>query len=928
MLFGRVWSFLLLAAYLAMPRLVGQRKMAGVKAGYLVIACVALTARLVPCLMLPADPNFDIQSYQLVGKTLLGGTDVYSNPETESRHPYLPFSMYWMAASQQLSNVFQLPFTDLAKLVPILADAAVALIIYACLMGSFAPEAALLGGLLYAVNPVPVFVSAYHGQFDAVPALFTLLSLFWLNRSALAAGGWLGLGILSKSWPVLALPSLLAGLASSKKRLVFLAASLLVPLLALLFYAAHMEGELVAILRRAIGYNWGVGVWGYTYFIRLLSIFQPAMEGLFSWFGAYGKYVTLTGLGLVWWFRARKQAPKDGILTVLVAFFAITNAFSIQYLVWVVPFAVLNREDKWLKRYTIAAFLYMFLVYNTLILETHITKVLPWPQANWFIIIPASLPVWLVTVGWAVERIFPGEWEKEALQKINTWRLSKINLYIVFTSLALIIGSGIRLLQLGKQRLFIDEAYAWAASKLPVIEILRQGLQEPHPGLYYLLLKFYLVFVPATQSGLRGLSTVFSIASLGMVAIIAARWWNLKAAFFASLLLAISSFDIYYAQEARMYTTLGLFWILSYILLVEALNERPRLLLGWGLVNALMLWTHLYGLPVVFIQVALLLLIWGWRRCRRQPFPIADRWLFTSLAIVITSSLPVLYLALRWRANINAGGWIPTPSDLRNLYSLIMTGLAAGRANFLDGDHLVIPPLAILPGWWWFILSLALVGAFALWALAQDLRKEGPPRWRALFAVSFLALPIFIYLYSALFQRQQWAFKPFLGLAYVVCLWAGAGLSRAPGWIRLPTAAGALAVSIVSIIPYFSAWQKAPASEAFATYQPADTHSALLLDAPWVAPVPFYYSGVNTQVFGIKKYTGDRLSLIKISSYGIQSKDYRIVTCSSPELKGITTLWIYDYSKKILESQEKWPACLANKSLYVFENGKWIPLRP
>jgi hypothetical protein len=76
---------------------------------------------------------------------------------------------------------------------------------------------------------------------------------------------------------------------------------------------------------------------------------------------------------------------------------------------WVVPFAILGPDGRWLTRYTLGAFAYMFLVYMTLIFTDNITRLLPWPQADWFIIIPASIPAWLVTVGWLRSRLVPGK---------------------------------------------------------------------------------------------------------------------------------------------------------------------------------------------------------------------------------------------------------------------------------------------------------------------------------------------------------------------------------------------------------------------------------------------------------------------------------------------------------------------------------------
>jgi hypothetical protein len=126
---------------------------------------------------------------------------------------------------------------------------------------------------------------------------------------------------------------------------------------------------------------------------------------MFSLVVQNGKYLTLGALGIVWLARARWQLPAAGILTILVAFFAFTHAFSIQYLVWLIPFALLNRECRWLRLYTVTGFGYMLWTYMTLILDMRVTQWMPWPQADWFLIRPTAVPVWLITVLWAVERL-------------------------------------------------------------------------------------------------------------------------------------------------------------------------------------------------------------------------------------------------------------------------------------------------------------------------------------------------------------------------------------------------------------------------------------------------------------------------------------------------------------------------------------------
>lgn len=405
-LIGMSWALVLLVLYWAVPKVLGRRtEQITLPCALAIVVLVASVVRLLPNLLLPVGAGYDIESYQIVGSLVLRGEDVYTSQEALRRHPYLPCQMYWMAFSLWLSQTLHLPFVRVVRLNPILFDVGIAATLVMLVRRRSVSEA-FQSGLLYALNPVPVLVSAYHGQFDAVPAFFLLLAIGLVQASPFWAGASLGMGILVKSWPVLGLPSLLVALPDWRRRFRFLLASALFPATGVAGYALVFSAPAWAIIERAISYNWGVGVWGYTYFFHLLSVLKPESGALFAWLVQYGRYLTLLALGLIWLWRARREPVSESVLTILVAFFAVTHAFSIQYLMWVVPFALLVRDRgarQWLFRYTLAVFCYMFLTYATLILTSAITMWLPWNPANTFIIRPSALPGWFVTVFWLAD---------------------------------------------------------------------------------------------------------------------------------------------------------------------------------------------------------------------------------------------------------------------------------------------------------------------------------------------------------------------------------------------------------------------------------------------------------------------------------------------------------------------------------------------
>ncbi len=399
------WSLGLLLAWLWLRRRRLSLNLTAASAGALLVSATLL-ARLVPAVILRHTGNFDLDSYRVVADLVLKGQDVYTAPAALDRYPYLPLQMYWMAGAAWASQATGWPFGLLVKLAPIGADVGLALLIRALALARGDTAAgALQAGLSYALHPVAIFVSAYHGQFDAIPLGLTFVAIRYMPAAPAWAGAWLGLAVLDKSWPVLFVPNFLATLRGFRRQVVLLAALAAVPIIGIGVYLGLHGTPALTLIGRAIGYNHGVGIWGYTYFANLLALLAPGQTGPLNWLITYGRYLTLLGLAVVWLRVGRRQDPTAGGLTMMVAFLALSHAFAVQYLVWVIPFAVLEGAGPWLTRFTLAAYAYMLLAYSTLILGMHITQLVPWPLADYALIMPAGLPAWLVCCGWLAERL-------------------------------------------------------------------------------------------------------------------------------------------------------------------------------------------------------------------------------------------------------------------------------------------------------------------------------------------------------------------------------------------------------------------------------------------------------------------------------------------------------------------------------------------
>ncbi|MCW4004954.1 MAG: hypothetical protein NWE95_13705 [Candidatus Bathyarchaeota archaeon] len=153
------------------------------------------------------------------------------------------------------------------------------------------------------------------------------------------------------------------------------------------------------------------------------------------------------------------------------------------------------------------------------------------------------------------------------------------------------LGAVLRLIDLGHAELWYDEAFsAWVAS-LPVDHLLIALSGDTHPPLYYLLLHSLVSLGLDSDFWLRVPSTLFSLAAIPLLYGIG---YMLRFSDVARLgavgFMAISSAQIHYAQEARMYTLFQ-----AEILLVVLLILR-RSPVGVFLAMLTALYTHNYAL--------------------------------------------------------------------------------------------------------------------------------------------------------------------------------------------------------------------------------------------------------------------------------------------------------------------------------------------
>jgi hypothetical protein len=316
------------------------------------VLAAALVVRLVP--ILAADRVVaDVLRYEKAARHVL---DVSWNPYLAPRlYPYPPLWIWIEAGSEWLARATGLSFAVVVKLPVLLADLGIVTV-----LARWAPDerVAQRASWLFALHPVSILVTSFHGQFDSVMLFFVLLSLRFQqsgrsDASALSLSG----AIATKSFPALLLPIFLTSPGVSRAlRYVLLATA---PVLLLLL--PYAIADAAALARELLGYGgvadfgW-IGTWRAMRWLATGALARseaphwpasiPAAKALFLVIYVAGAWALARR-------RLRWTLPQ-ATLAVFLAFLTFYGAISAQYLLWPVPLGALL-PSAWFAVYSVAA---------------------------------------------------------------------------------------------------------------------------------------------------------------------------------------------------------------------------------------------------------------------------------------------------------------------------------------------------------------------------------------------------------------------------------------------------------------------------------------------------------------------------------------------------------------------------------------------
>ena len=296
-----------------------------------------------------------------------------------------------------------------------------------------------------------------------------------------------------------------------------------------------------------------------------------------------------------------------------------------------------------------------------------------------------------------------------------------------------VLGLTLRLINIG-QSFWLDEASQAQMSSLSLFQIWSGRAGDFHPPLFYFL-SHYWQLISKTETWLRLPSVIFGLINVFLVYIFAKKLfpeqkikfgrWLVKIETVAGLLLAINPYSIYYSQEYRSYSLLGLLGTWSMYLLFT------QNYFWLTIANIFLVYTHYSS---VFLILTQLVFVTIYQKQNLSKY--LNTLVFTF--IIYLPWIPQLFRQIQ--SGINIDSYLPGWRQLLSVSAIKILPLTlfkqvAGRITFISAPIYLI----------YFILVLTVI--FLIFRFADKHRN---------FLFTWVILPIFIMiLTSGLFPQNQ-----------------------------------------------------------------------------------------------------------------------------------------------------------------------------
>jgi uncharacterized membrane protein len=393
----------------------------------------------------------------------------------------------------------------------------------------------------------------------------------------------------------------------------------------------------------------------------------------------------------------------------------------------------------------------------------------------------------------------------------------------------LLLAAALRFFDVGARDIWLDEAFSWNQATLSFTDMFASVSRDVHPPLYQLILWLNTRLFGDSAFALRLPSVVFSLIAVALTYRLTTIISSKPAALLAMAFATVSTFQLWYAQEARMYALLAMLAVGSMLMLVQLLQQpNRRNTAGYIVLSLLLLYTHIYGAFILIAQNLFYLLLWGWRQTPGQlPW---HRWLLLQVLIGL-GFLPWFLILLKQISTVQNNFWIAEPG----LLALLNTLLTYQSLPFLL-----------------FMLSIAIIG-LGLWKGQVNTLIEHGPASRKLnnaLLLCWLCVPLLIPFLLSQFMQPIYMTRYTIAAAFPWYILIAIGICSLPRLPAIVWASVVVGAALINLPAYYGDRSAQTHWSSIAAYveSNASPDATLLFHADY-GSLPYLYYGDLSGLF-------------------------------------------------------------------------------
>ncbi|MDK2940439.1 MAG: hypothetical protein PWQ51_2604 [Methanolobus sp.] len=213
--------------------------------------------------------------------------------------------------------------------------------------------------------------------------------------------------------------------------------------------------------------------------------------------------------------------------------------------------------------------------------------------------------------------------------------------YLLLLILITILGFFLRIYHLGKQSMWLDEAASFGYIQETLMGTWERSVSAKQAPLHMVVLHI-MTFFSSSEFSLRFPSVIFGALTIPVTYFLGSRLFGKEEGIIGSFLLSISIMHLWYSQEARMYSQMVFFSLLSlYFFYIAVHTNSKRSWVLFIISSSLAFFSHYYSVFVfvseffyyLLLQVILPL-------CKKESFSLKEN---LNLKYFIMSMLGLLF---------------------------------------------------------------------------------------------------------------------------------------------------------------------------------------------------------------------------------------------------------------------------------------------